>query len=87
MKELIEINGKYYKKKRVPTWAVRISPEMKVTMPKVEKVKTKYSYYKKFGKFDSPVKVNKNYILVDGYITYLLAKMFGVSRIDVLMEL
>lgn len=58
---------------------------MHLTPPGAEKMKRKYLYYLKHGKFDSTIAVDHSYILKDGYTTYLLAKMFGLKKICILM--
>lgn len=58
----------------------------KDTKPNVEKVKEKIDYYNKHGKFDSKIVINKQDILVDGYITYMIAKMYGKELIECYIE-
>lgn len=64
---------------------IKIPPDMHLTPPGAEKMKKKYLYYLKYGKFHSAITVGHSYILKDGYTTYLLAKMFGQKKISVLM--
>lgn len=85
-KELIEINGKYYKKKTIRLWRIKITDDMKTTLPRVRKLQEKYSFYRKFKRFNSCVILNKHFVLVDGYITFLLARMFNMKKIEVLIE-
>ncbi|MCD8212185.1 MAG: hypothetical protein LUC17_04080 [Oscillospiraceae bacterium] len=42
--------------------------------PKTHKMVRKLAYYRDHGDFDKAVYLTKDMILVDGYITYLLAK-------------
>ena len=64
---------------------IKISPEFKETLPRVDNFREKYSYYKKYKCFKSDIVVNKHYVLVDGYISYLLAKMLGMKKINVVV--
>lgn len=73
------------KTKTIRLSRIKIPPDMHLTPPGAEKMKRKYLYYLKHGKFDSTIAVDHSYILKDGYTTYLLAKMFGQKKIRVLM--
>lgn len=65
---------------------IRISSVMQKCPPNPEKLKKKYSFYKLTGLFDSVIIVDKKYNLVDGYTSYLLAKMFGIKKIEVMVS-
>lgn len=71
------------KTKTIRLSRIKISNEMKATMPRVDNMNIKYSYYRRFHKFHSPIVVDKKYTLVDGYITYLLASMFQIKKIEI----
>lgn len=53
------------------------------TLPRPDKFKEKYKYYRETGKFSERIILNQNKVLIDGYSTYLLVKMFGVEKIVV----
>ena len=85
------------KKKTMRLSRIKISQEMKEKMPKAEKISEKYDYYrnqtrinKKYdanrNAFKTDIVVDNHYVLQDGYINYLLAKMFGTKKIDVVIE-
>lgn len=82
MEKITYVNGK---KKFTRLAKIKISPEFKETLPRVGNLSEKYSYYKRYKCFKSDIVVNKHYVLVDGYITYLLAKMLGIKKIHVVI--
>lgn len=51
------------------------------TFPRPEKFKGKYQYYCENKKFSERIILNKNKVLMDGYTTYLIAKMFDLDKI------
>jgi transcriptional regulator with XRE-family HTH domain/cold shock CspA family protein len=51
--------------------------------PGREKIEAIISSYRKHGKFDNPIKVIKQIILVDGYKRYVVAKELGLTEIEV----
>lgn len=71
------------KTKSIKLSRIKISDEMKSTMPRSEKMESRYRHYRRFHKFQSSIVLDKKNNLVDGYITYLLANMFQIKRIDV----
>lgn len=62
---------------------IHIPPEMRLTPPGAGKLNQKYLYFLKHNRFQSPVLIDRTYTLVDGYTTYLLARMFGHKKIEV----
>ncbi len=78
---IVEVE-KIYKYKKIKLKRIKITDEFKAHPPKDEKIKLKYWLYIKTGKL-SPITINKNRELVDGYCQYLLAKMFGVKKVEV----
>lgn len=52
-------------------------------LPNWSKLRQRAEYYQKYGCFDRPIIVDDKYHLIDGYTTYLMAKMFGVQKLDV----
>lgn len=83
------------KHKKVKLSHVKITPEMQLFIPNPDKLKKKYVYirhqfYKNRHSFKnlvlpSPIILNKKKELVDGYISYLFAKMFDLKKIDVVI--
>lgn len=52
--------------------------------PKERKMKERRNYFNKYGYFKSPIILDKNNTLLDGYTTYLLAKEIGYKSITIL---
>ena len=75
--------NKAVKIKLVKVSRIKISDEMKATYPKAGKLWHKYTYYLENGRFESKVVLDKYMVLKDGYTTYLLAKLFGVNKLEV----
>lgn len=63
-----------------------IQDSFKETQPSLDKIQTKLEFYKKYKKFDKNIVVNKDNVLQDGYINYLLCKMLNIEVIKVVIE-
>lgn len=50
--------------------------------PKREQIQEIIEYYKKYGKLDKPLKVQRTMILIDGYKRYIAAKELGLSEVE-----
>lgn len=64
---------------------IEIQQVFKDHTPSPDKVINKLTYYKDNGKFAKYIRVDKNNVLQDGYIDYLLCKMFGIETTKVLV--
>lgn len=62
---------------------IQIIPQFKERQPKFKKMADKWNYYKVNGSFESPIKLMRNFTLVDGYTTYLLAIRAGLKEVPV----
>lgn len=71
---------------RFPVDRVVITPEFKRTRIGKRKWNQKKEYYLRTGKFESQVVLTKDFVLLDGYSTYKLAKRYGVNKIPVIFE-
>jgi len=58
----------------------------KEQIPSSRKIKYKLEYYKVNGKFDKYIAIDKNNILQDGYINYLLCKMLNIDVVKAVIE-
>lgn len=63
--------------------AIKIKNSFKKHEPSFKKMATKYDFYKKHGFFSSKVVLQKDFTLIDGYTTYLLAKKENIKKIPV----
>lgn len=75
-----------YEIKTIRISRIKIAEEFSKAMPTPNKLKEKYTYYRKYRRFSSPIILNKHGMLTDGYCTYLIAKMFGMKKMDVMVE-
>ncbi len=67
-----------------PLSEILIPEQFIKTPPGKWKIKETIAYYKEHGKFDKPIKVNKNtMMLTDGYKRYVAAKELGLTEIQV----
>lgn len=60
-----------------------IIPQFKDCPPRRRKLQSKWTYYRQTGEFESPIKLMKNFTLVDGYTTYLIAKKENLGVVPV----
>ena len=51
--------------------------------PRREKMDRKWDYYKQTGEFESPILLNRNFVLIDGYSSYIIAKTGNLHRVPV----
>lgn len=70
----------------IPLKDIIISKEFKKTYIKPLKWKHKIEYYKKHNKFESNIIINKNFILIDGYSSYKIAKYNDLKYVPVYFE-
>ena len=51
--------------------------------PRQEKMEQKWKYYRQTVKFESPILLNRNFELVDGYTSYIIAKTENTHKVSV----
>lgn len=54
----------------------------KFTKPRKEKLEHRFKYYEKNKCFEVPIVIDKNYMLVDGYTSYLIAKKYNMKLVQ-----
>lgn len=59
-----------------------VPAEFQASKPKFNKMVAKREYLKKFGKYESKVVLTKDFMLIDGYTTYLLCAENGNRYIE-----
>ena len=69
---------------RIDIDKIRVPDNFKKTLPGDSKIMERYRFYKKTGSFDREILVDEHYNLLDGYTTYLVCRMLGLSKIRVL---
>ena len=51
--------------------------------PRREKMERKWDYYRQTGEFESPILLNRDFVLIDGYTSYLIAKTENMHKVPV----
>ena len=59
-----------------------ISVEFKESQPKFKKMMHKREYFRRNDRFESKIVLNRDFLLIDGYTSYLLAKENGMKYVE-----
>ena len=59
-----------------------IPEEFKATKPRFEKMMHKREYFRRNDRFESKIVLSRDFILIDGYTSYLLAKENGMKYVE-----
>lgn len=62
---------------------IKIHPDFKTTPPKYNKMSQKWSYFRNTGEFESPIILNRGFVLLDGYTSYLIAEKSEMDKVPV----
>lgn len=62
---------------------IKISKEFKMKYPKTLKLISKMEYYLRNNKFEQPIVINKDNVLVDGYTSYIIAQTLNKKWVRV----
>ena len=62
---------------------IKISKEFKMKYPNTLKLISKMEYYLRNNKFEQPIIINKDNVLVDGYTSYIIAQMLNKKWVRV----
>lgn len=62
---------------------IKISKEFKMKYPRTLKLISKMEYYLRNNKFEQPIVINKENVLVDGYTSYIIAQMLNKKWVRV----
>lgn len=60
---------------------IKISPEFERTQPRFKKMGQKWSYYRNTGEFESPIILNRDFVLIDGYTSYIIANKSEIDKV------
>lgn len=63
---------------------IKIRDSFKKAEPKNWKMKERWEYYRETGNLYSPIVVDQDGYLVDGYTSYLIAKAEGIKEVEVI---
>lgn len=67
----------------VPTDQIIITPDFARTRIGTRKWIHKQNYYFRTGQFESQIVLTKDFVLLDGYSSYKLAKRYGEQKVPV----
>lgn len=62
---------------------IKITPQFAATRPRYQKMSKKWDYYRNTGEFESPIILTRDFVLVDGYTSYLIAKEQELDKVPV----
>lgn len=80
-----DIDYKYGVEYWIPIGEIKIKEEFLATPPSYFKYRRKLNKFIKYGEL-SPIIIDRNFELIDGYISYLIMKRFNVGKIPVYFE-
>lgn len=66
-----------------PVKDIVISEDFKHTDPAAWKIKRKVDYYEQYGELPEDIIINSENVLIDGYTTYLTARMYDLEYVPV----
>ena len=61
---------------------ISIPEEFKATKPRFEKMIQKRKFYRKNNRFESKIVLNKDFLLIDGYTSYIIAKENDMKHVE-----
>ena len=67
----------------IPVNKVSIPSEYRLTPPNKKNMENKWEYVRKPGKMQSPILLSRDFVLVDGYTSYLIACEAELGKIPV----
>ena len=73
-------------KKLIMVKDIIIQESFKTTSPSVDKIQEKLNYYKENNKFKDNIVINKDNVLLDGYINYLICNLLNIEMIKAIIE-
>lgn len=59
-----------------------IPEEFKATKPRFRKMIKKRKFYRKNDRFESKIVLNKDFLLIDGYTSYIISKENGMKYVE-----
>lgn len=77
------INRVEFPKGMVELKRLKVSNDFQKSPPKEYKIEKAINFYENNGRFDKPVKIDKNKIILDGYARYIAAQRMGIKCVPV----
>jgi hypothetical protein len=65
---------------------IKIKEDFKKKQPGNRKMYRKWNYYRRTGRLESDIVLDKNNFLIDGYTSYLIAEADGIKKLDVIIK-
>ena len=62
---------------------IKINPDFENSPPRFKKMHGKWDYYREYGEFESKIILNRDFELVDGYTSYIIAEKEGINKVPV----
>lgn len=62
---------------------IEIQKDFEKHKPRIFKMKQKEDWYSQHGIFQSPIVLNRDFVLVDGYTSYLIAEKYDLGKVPV----
>ena len=62
---------------------IKIPEDFKKTPPKFEKLSKKFDYFMERGELQSKIILTKDFTLVDGYTSVIVAEAYGIEKVPV----
>ena len=69
---------------RIDIEKIQVPDNFKRKLPNETKIMERYRFYKQTGSFDREILVDEHYNLLDGYTTYLVCRMIGLTKVRAL---
>lgn len=63
---------------------IKVPKQFKKTPPSPTKLIKCIEYYNEHGELDKPITINKNNVLVDGYVRYIVAQKMNIEDVPVI---
>ena len=76
---IYEVGHKYW----IPVDKIVITPDFACTRIGTKKWRRKKHYYYRTGELESQIVLTKDFILLDGYSSYRIAKYVGIDKVPV----
>lgn len=62
---------------------IKIQEDFEKHKPRISKMKQKENWYINIGSFQSPIVLNRDFVLVNGYTSYLIAEKYNLGKVPV----
>lgn len=62
---------------------IKITPQFQESKPSKNKFARRQDFYEKYGYFYTPILISRDFTLIDGYISYLIAKKSKLEKVPV----